>query len=123
MGHVGVNDTRAAGDAALCAVSEVLLAGARAGDTVTLYGGEEFVVVMPGSCRADAFGRAEEIRRRVGETIVHFGTTTFSVHVSIGVAEFPSDGTTAAEAIAAADRAMYRGKESGRNKTVAAGVA
>ena len=117
-----VNDTysHAAGDATLRAVSQVLLAGARAGDTVARYGGEEFVVVMPDSCRADAFGRAEQIRTRIGETIVHFGTTTFSVHVSIGVAEFPSDGTTAAEAIAAADRAMYRGKESGRNKTVVA---
>ena len=47
----------------------------------------------------------------------------FSVTVSIGVAEFPSDGATAAEAIAAADMAMYRGKESGRNRTIAAGVA
>lgn len=120
-----VNDTysHAAGDAALRAVSQVLLAGARAGDTVARYGGEEFIVVMPDSSKADAFGRAEQIRRRIGETIVHFGTTMFSVHVAIGVAEFPSDGTSAAEAIAAADMAMYRGKESGRNKTIAAGVA
>lgn len=118
-----VNDTysHAAGDAALRAVSQVLLAGARAGDTVARYGGEEFVVVMPDNCKADAFGRAEEIRGRIGETVVHFGTTTFSVTVSIGVAEFPSDGTTAEEAIAASDRAMYRGKGSGRNRTVAAG--
>jgi diguanylate cyclase (GGDEF)-like protein/PAS domain S-box-containing protein len=117
-----VNDTysHAAGDAALRTVSQVLLAGARAGDTVARYGGEEFVVVMPDSCRADALRRAEEFRRRIAETVVRFDSTEFSLTVSIGVAEFPSDGPTADDAIAAADRAMYRGKESGRNKTVAA---
>jgi PleD family two-component response regulator len=51
---------------------------------------------------------------------VRFDSTEFSLTVSIGVGEFPSDGPTADDAIAAADRAMYSGKESGRNRTVAA---
>lgn len=119
-----VNDTysHSAGDAALRAVSRALLEDARAGDTVARFGGEEFVIVMPEAGKADAFQRAEEIRQRISETSVDLIEYVFSLTVSIGVAEFPSDGMTAEEIITACDSAMYRAKESGRNTTVAFGV-
>lgn len=117
-----VNDrySHSAGDAALKMVSEALSAGCRPVDIVCRYSGEEFLMVMPGGGPDDAHARAEEFRTRIERMGIQFGGTEFSITTSIGVSVFPLHGATGRKAIAAADRALYVAKESGRNLTVIA---
>ncbi len=85
---------------------------------VARYGGEEFVAVLPETESQGARVVAEKIRQvieaapigRAGET------PAIPVTVSIGVAAFPPDGGTAEELLRAADLALYRAKQNGRNR-------
>ena len=82
------------------------------------YGGEEFGRVLP---RADAAGvlrKAEAIRARMEGEVFSQGFETVKISVSIGIAHFPRDGAAAGELVARADAALYRAKETGRNKVV-----
>lgn len=121
-----VNDTfgHPAGDAVLRAVARVLHRRCRAGDVACRLGGEEFVLLLPGSSLPVAVDRAETIREVVkglqvsyGEEIVH------SVTMSVGVATFPEHGATSQALIRAADAALYRAKNGGRDKLTVAGRA
>ena len=122
-----VNDTHghAAGDEVLRQVAQTLLANSRPGDSVIRYGGEEFVVILPG-VRADvALLRAEELRARcAGLAVAMPSSPTGSLHVtaSFGVSTFPTDAGSAAGLLAAADAALYTAKGSGRDRVVAAGA-
>ena len=87
-------------------------------DFVGRYGGEEFGRVLP---RADAAGvlrKAEAIRARMEGEVFSQGFETVKISVSIGIAHFPRDGAAAGELVARADAALYRAKETGRNKVV-----
>jgi diguanylate cyclase (GGDEF)-like protein len=114
-----------AGDAALRAVASLLRTRVRGHDTVARLGGEEFAVLMVGACREAACHTAERIREAVGG---HASGGPLHVTVSIGVATAPGDGSTPAELVREADRALYRAKAAGRNaiavaeRDVAAGV-
>lgn len=78
-------------------------------DTLGRYGGDEFVILLPGSTPYHAGIVAERFRRKVNETEnPHFT-------VSIGIANFPEDGTTVDELIACADQGLYLSKSKGRN--------
>jgi diguanylate cyclase (GGDEF)-like protein len=86
-------------------------------DALARYGGEEFVVVLPETPREGARIVADKIlsvirHRPFGED----GEAAVPLTVSIGVAAFPEDGSTADELVRAADLAMYRAKEAGRNR-------
>lgn len=117
-----VNDGHghAAGDAVLARTGQLLRESFYETDVVGRYGGEEFIVLLP---RADAAGvlrKAEALRQRFENEVITSGFETLRVTVSIGLSHFSKDGRTAEDLIASADRALYRAKQTGRNRVVAA---
>jgi two-component system cell cycle response regulator len=116
-----INDTcgHLAGDAVLRALGSWLgKEGLRAHDRAGRYGGDEFVVVLPGATAAGAAIFAERARAHLSSVPFDFGGTTVSASLSAGVAAWPeSDAATADELISAADTALYQAKQQGRNRT------
>jgi len=100
-----VNDARghAAGDAVLKRVASVLSSDLRETDLATRWGGDEFLLLMPGLDQVGALSLA----RRIGGTLLNPDDPAGPISVSIGTAAFPADGTTAVSLLAAADRSMY----------------
>ncbi len=113
-----VNDTcgHAAGDVVLKSVAEILEKNIRAGEVVCRYGGEEFLVVIPGGRQEDAVVLAERLRRAIEEIKIRWLTSNIRVTASFGVATWPvckvSGGV---ELVDAADEALYLAKKKGRN--------
>lgn len=113
------NDTHGheAGDAVLQRVGLVLQGHTRVEDVVCRYGGEEFVMLLPGLPGQAILRRAEELREAIRDLIVRFhGETLARITISCGVSAFPEQGRTCADLIDAADHALYRAKQSGRNR-------
>lgn len=109
-----------AGDRALCAAAAAMRRAARDMDVLVRYGGEEFCLLLPATGKAEAFTLAERLRQAIeeesfpGEEALPGG----QMSISLGVATYPEDGHTLQELLAAADLALYRAKEQGRNRTV-----
>lgn len=113
----------AAGDAMLVAIAQTLQAHTREEDIVCRYGGEEFTLVMSEASSEQAQRRAEEIRSAIAATtVVHMRKTLGPATTSLGVSTFPSDGSTPAELIGAADTALYQAKAEGRDRFVVHGA-
>jgi diguanylate cyclase (GGDEF)-like protein len=83
---------------------------ARASDIVCQYGGEEFLVVLPGMTQEGAVERAEQLRSAMGATPVSNGLSQITVTASFGVATFPTHGRTTDELIAAARQRVVVGQ-------------
>jgi two-component system, cell cycle response regulator len=118
-----INDAygHAAGDEVLKEFAARIRANARAIDVVSRIGGEEVVVVVPDTPLDGAQAVAERIRQRVeAEPFVVQGMRRIEVTVSIGVAARQAGDMTATEVLKRADDALYRAKQGGRNKVVAA---
>lgn len=106
-----------AGDEVLRQVGRVLLRATRVGDSAYRYGGEEFAVLLPEADAAISWAVAERIRQEVAALSVKFDAhRSITVTVSAGVAICPDNGTTVQELVAAADTALYRSKNEGRNR-------
>jgi diguanylate cyclase (GGDEF)-like protein len=103
-----------AGDSALRIIGSILKETVRGADVAARYGGEEFSVLLPETTSVEAAVIAERIRRRVEETEFPKRNVT----VSIGVATRSEDVKTAEELIDAADQALYKAKENGRNQVL-----
>ena len=107
------------GDVALQHAAKRILAGARSFDVPCRIGGEEFAVLCPGTTLADAVGVAERIRQSLEQTQVDDGEVQEPLTASFGVAvrrpRVPVDA-----ALRAADEALYRAKQGGRNRVEAA---
>jgi diguanylate cyclase (GGDEF)-like protein/PAS domain S-box-containing protein len=116
-----VNDRNGhlAGDEVLRVFGKQLKYNARASDIICRYGGEEFLLVLPGMTEEGAIERAEQLRRAVAATRVSHGASQITVTASFGVASFPLHGRTTDELIAAADSALYSAKSEGRNRVSA----
>jgi diguanylate cyclase (GGDEF)-like protein len=112
-----VNDTlgHAAGDEVLRVLAARLRAGVRAVDAVGRYGGEEFMVVLGDVGEDEARNIGERIRELVGATDVEFDQRGIPVTCSIGVA-VTGQVEMADALIRRADQALYRAKETGRNR-------
>ena len=112
-----VNDTlgHAGGDALLKEVAARLQSTVRAGDTVARISGDEFAIVLADLARPeDAALVAQKIIERLASAMEVHGKEVF-VTASVGIAAFPSDGADAETLLRAADAAMYRAKQAGRN--------
>jgi diguanylate cyclase (GGDEF)-like protein/PAS domain S-box-containing protein len=112
-----VNDTfgHAEGDLLLRAIANRLSATLRRGDTLARLGGDEFTVLLPDINQPED---AEVIARKVLDALatpVALSQGEFRATVSVGVALFPRDGTTAEDLTRHADAAMYQVKRSGKN--------
>lgn len=106
------------GDQVLKRVGAVLNASVYETDYVARYGGEEFVVLLP---RAEPEGvrrKAEAIRQALEAERFPLGFEAVQVTATIGLAHFPRDAATPEELVAAADAALYAGKQAGRNRVV-----
>lgn len=117
-----INDTygHLVGDRVLRSVARACRRVLRDGDVLVRYGGEEFLVVLPGAGHEDVRKAGERIRRAVAETLVEDGDQKIGVTVSLGGATF-RDGADSGDAlIALADAALYEAKAAGRDRLVLA---
>ncbi len=106
-----------AGDAVLRCVGECMRSLFRDDAIPCRFGGEEFVVLLPGANLERAALRAEELRSQIeAMSVRHVGGRLPPVTVSIGVAAFPSFGDNLTDVLKASDAALYEAKGKGRNR-------
>jgi diguanylate cyclase (GGDEF)-like protein len=116
-GFKAVNDTlgHAGGDRLLKEVAARLQSAVRTEDTVARISGDEFAIVLADLARPDDAGLvAQKVIDSLARSIEVQGSEIF-VTASVGIAAFPADGLDAETLIGAADAAMYRAKQTGRN--------
>lgn len=119
------NDTQGhqAGDSLLQAFGEALAQVVRDEDIACRYGGEEFMLILPGASLERAVERAEQARAAIARLRVRQGGRALpDVTASFGVASFPAQGEHWQDVLRQADAALYQAKRDGRNRTVAAGT-
>jgi two-component system, cell cycle response regulator len=117
-----VNDTHghAAGDAALILLVKCCKALLRDTDLVGQLGGEEFALLLPDATEEAAFQVAERVRLNLADLEIATESVAFSFTVSMGVACCQPDETSVEQTIGRADRALYRAKAEGRDRTLTA---
>jgi diguanylate cyclase (GGDEF)-like protein len=113
-----LNDTlgHPAGDAALKHVARLLEAAVRDGDLVARIGGEEFAVWLPRTPLRDGVEVAERIRRTIAEKPLTWSGSVYPLTTSCGIASYPELVGDVMNLQGAADAALYRAKELGRNR-------
>jgi len=105
-----------AGDAVLVELARRLTDATREVDVVTRFGGEEFALILPKTPVQGTMRLAAKVREVVANEPFAAGNASFPVTVSVGAAAYPDHGLSAGELLAAADAALYRAKENGRNR-------
>lgn len=110
-----------AGDEALRSFATLLRSTIRASDTVARYGGEEFVVLLRGADLKAATAIAEKIRAAIEGLVIVLSPGRFArLTASCGIASTVAHGNDRVKLVSAADQALYRAKDLGRNRVVAA---
>jgi diguanylate cyclase (GGDEF)-like protein/PAS domain S-box-containing protein len=111
-----------AGDFVLSAVARAISNSIRPSDIACRYGGEELAVLLPETTLDCARDRVEDMRRAIRETnLTHAGQTLPAPTASFGVAVYPANGAKPADLLKAADQALYRAKQDGRDRVWVAG--
>jgi two-component system, cell cycle response regulator len=113
-----INDTHGhpAGDAVLRHAADRMRSALRGYDLVGRYGGEEFLVVLPGCDPERARQVAERLREAMAAEPMPTGNAEVHVTVSLGIACATGEGVDSVALIQAADDALYRAKANGRNR-------
>ncbi|MBI4376929.1 MAG: sensor domain-containing diguanylate cyclase [Elusimicrobia bacterium] len=107
-----------AGDHLLRTVAAIIASFARPVDMAARYGGEEFALILPNFVRSEALDLANRLRLRVASEPFVFQGQKTNATMSLGLASFPQDATTASQMVRVADERLYRAKENGRNQAV-----
>jgi diguanylate cyclase (GGDEF)-like protein len=106
-----------AGDVVLRAVGEALQSSFRDDEVPCRFGGEEFVVVLPGVTASVARKRAEQLRAKIEALTVRYAEGNLpKITISVGIATYPHSGSTPVEVLKVADEALYVAKHEGRNR-------
>jgi len=108
------------GDRLLQELSEIVRTVTRKNSVIVRYGGEEFIIMLPGITKEDAFIYAERLREKIAlYPFAHRETQPLGyVSISGGVASFPFDGESIYKIIQLADMALYKAKAAGRNRVI-----
>ena len=118
-----INDTfgHSAGDDALVNLGLLLKAKIRVGDIACRYGGDEFIVILPEAQLEDVYQRMDEFRKDVKQITIRHGEIAITpLTISAGIAEYPLHGETREMLLKAADKALYKAKQAGRNQIMIA---
>jgi diguanylate cyclase (GGDEF)-like protein/PAS domain S-box-containing protein len=118
-----INDSRGheCGDQVLVSAVQLIRAHLRDGDSTIRWGGEEFMVLLPATGLADAYGIAERIRTAIEAAHIVVDNVAVPITISAGVAQAWSGCGDASEIVRAADEALYAAKRGGRNRVITAG--
>lgn len=108
-----------AGDKVLRLIAQQLSRRLRKSDFIGRFGGEEFVLLMPGTTVEQAASALEALRQGIEQSPFHFKTERVTITISVGYTAFKQDDTLDA-VFGRADRAMYQAKEQGRNQIISA---
>lgn len=113
-----INDTygHSAGDAVLKNISECLVSSIRQNDFIARFGGEEFIIIMPGMPSDQAYDRMETCRKEIEKTVTLYKNKKIKITISGGISSCITYHETQDELIKLADDALYKSKEDGRNK-------
>jgi diguanylate cyclase (GGDEF)-like protein len=114
-----VNDSygHAAGDQVIIQLAQLMRSCSRDADVLCRSGGEEFLMLLPNAGPAAALKIAERLRQRVEHTDM---SGVGHITISLGVAQWPLDAGTMDQVLEIADAALYKAKQSGRNRVVVA---
>jgi two-component system cell cycle response regulator len=105
------------GDQVLRTAAKAMQKCTRNYDAIGRFGGEEFIVVLPGCDKMNAVSHAERMRAAVNQTAVHLADSRIQISASFGVTvATPGSDPDACQLIRAADMALYRAKDNGRNR-------
>lgn len=109
----------ATGDELLRQLGKLFLSHVRGSDVACRYGGEEFVIVLPEASLETTRQRAEFLRQAANQILVYYNTLMVGrITLSLGIAVYPQHGVDSATLLKAADNALYRAKDEGRNRVV-----
>jgi diguanylate cyclase (GGDEF)-like protein len=113
-----INDTygHAAGDRLIQTIAQVIRHAIKSTDVIARYGGDEFVCLLPGAGQHAALQVGERIRQRLAEEPLPIDNGHIAITVSIGIATYPTHGTTVEDLAKSADRALYVSKAQGRDR-------
>jgi diguanylate cyclase (GGDEF)-like protein len=113
-----LNDTygHEAGNEVLRKTAALFAGNMKKTDTICRYGGEEFVVILPGAELANAVKVGDRIRKAVEAAVFPWNGQEIRITLSAGAAAFRSEAMTAQTLIEEADKALYMAKTSGKNK-------
>ncbi|MFK5883815.1 MAG: sensor domain-containing diguanylate cyclase [Candidatus Izemoplasma sp.] len=116
-----VNDTygHLVGDYVLVNFAKIIKSSLREGDLLIRYGGEEFIVILPGANAKGTLEVAEKIRRTIQENVMKHNDQEIKITVSIGISSYPENEITSIDdLIEIADKGLYHAKDTGRNRVV-----
>ncbi len=115
-----INDTygHLVGDQVLISITNIIRDNIRKGDIFVRYGGEEFLVILPGASNEGLRKTSEKIRRYIEENTIQYNSQSIKITISIGGTSYPEyDAEDFEKLIEQADGNLYQSKDSGRNRT------